>query len=118
VRRAAALVCLLLLPLTAACGGDGGSTDSDEVVTVEITVEGDTVNPSGERIQVGVGQPVDLVVTADAPGVIGVHVDGPEQTYDYEAGTNEPIQLQFDRPGVVPVERHSPDLTIVSLQVQ
>lgn len=114
-RVLATCAALLVVSVTAGCGDDeGGST---EVETIEITVEGGQVTPDGDRISVDVGQPVDLVVTADAEGVIGVHAD-PEQTYPFTAGENAPIKLQFDRPGVVDVETHDPDLLIAQLEVQ
>ncbi len=88
---------------------------TDEVVTVEITFEGDEVTPSGERVEVDRGQPVDLVVTADAPGEIHVH-SNPEQELAYEAGETT-LELAISEPGVVEVESHDLEELIVQLEV-
>jgi hypothetical protein len=63
-----------------------------------------------------VGQEIDLVVTADQPGEIHVH-STPEQELAYEAGTTT-LPLTIDQPGVVEVESHDLDLTIVQLEVR
>lgn len=108
-----------LLALTAAaCGDDDGGGDggSEETAVIEITFSEDEVTPSGERVQVDVGQPIDLEVTADEPGELHVHAD-PEQTLPYDEGT-ETIELQIDRPGVVEVESHELDVVIVQLEVR
>ncbi|PVG81575.1 hypothetical protein DDE18_16325 [Nocardioides gansuensis] len=84
--------------------------------TIEITVAGDTVSPSGERVEVPLGEEVVLEVTADAPGELHVH-STPEQELAYEAGTTS-FPLTFDQPGVVEVESHDLGLTIVQLEVR
>lgn len=111
----ATLACVTVLAGAAACGEDE-RTASDEPVVVEITVEGGTVTPSGERVEVAAGQPVDLEVTADEPGTLHVHSD-PEQEFSYEAGTTT-FEIQVDRPGVVEVESHELDKVIVQLEVR
>ena len=119
----AALVMVLGLALTA-CGSDdsdaSGSSGSgtDEPVTVDVTFADGTVTPSGDRVEVGVGQTVELVVTADEPGEIHVHSD-PEQELEYAGdGETTTLELAIDRPGIVEVESHDLDQLIVSLQVQ
>lgn len=114
--RAAALAAAIALLLgTAACGDDGGGS-TDEVKTIEITFADGDVSPSGERIDVGVDQPIDLEVTADEAGEIHVHSD-PEQTLDYDEGETT-LKIQIDRPGVVEVESHDLDKVIVQLEVR
>jgi plastocyanin len=111
----AATVLVAVLATTTACGDDGPSTDEPEVI--QVTVEGDTVTPSGDRIEVGVGQPVDIVVTSDTPGELHVH-SSPETTEEFEAGENDPVKLQFDRPGIVDIELHEPfEGPVVSLEI-
>lgn len=138
----ATLSCLLLL---AACGQDdssgasdpaGGSTPSASgqaspkasgkasgkasadasAQQIEITFRGDSVTPNGERVEVAAGEPVELVVTADAPGEIHVH-SSPEQQLSYDAGTST-HELTIDQPGVVDVESHDLEKTIVQLEVR
>ena len=113
----AGLLALLSSILLVSCGEDepeGGG--GDDPVTVDITFSDGSVTPSGERVDVGVGQPVDLVVTADEPGEIHVH-SAPEQTFEYESGTTV-LKLEVARPGVVEVESHDLDQVIMQLEVR
>ncbi|MEO6511119.1 MAG: hypothetical protein ABIO16_09025, partial [Nocardioides sp.] len=115
---AAATTALLALPLTACGGGDsstsGGST---ETKTIQVTFDGDTVTPSGERVDVAVGQKIELDVTADAPGEIHVH-SNPEQELAYDKGSTTLTLTPIDQPGVVDVESHTLEQTIVQLEVK
>lgn len=102
---------------------EGESTASDptetperEAQTIDITVSGDSVDPSGERVEASVGEEIILNVTADAPGEIHVH-STPEQELTYDAGTTE-LPLTIDQPGVVEVESHDLDLVIVQLEIR
>ena len=82
--------CVVCTVGLAGCGDDdasGPATATDlPTKTIEITFEGDSVTPNGERVEVEVGQPIELVVKADAEGEIHVHSD-PEQELAYGAGT-------------------------------
>ena len=83
--RAIATVLLCTLPI-AACGDEEEpAADSTEPKVIEVTFDGDTVTPSGERVEVSTGQDVDLQITADQGGEIHVHSD-PEQELVYDAG--------------------------------
>ncbi|MEO9323115.1 hypothetical protein ABFT23_06460 [Nocardioides sp. C4-1] len=113
---AAVLPVLALVSLLTACGGDDGG-GSTEPITIEVTVDGGTVTPSGDRVEVDVDQPVDIVVTADEPGELHVH-SSPETTREFTAGENAPIGLRFDRPGIVEVELHEPfEGPVVELEI-
>jgi hypothetical protein len=130
--RLAPLTLVLALGL-AACG-DGGddepaatqsssspsestsdSTDGD-TVAVTVTREGDTFTPNGERVELEVGQTLDLTITSDAAGEFHVH-STPEQEIAYDAGTSE-HQITIDRPGVVEVESHEPASIVLQLEVR
>jgi hypothetical protein len=146
MRRALATLTVLLCTtaFATACGGDDSGDVSTEPTStvpnsteatptdtasseptesaagpqqIEVTVAGDSVTPNGERVEVSVGEPVELVVTADAPGEIHVH-SSPEQEFEYRKGTStielDPIQ----RPGVVVVESHTLEKTIVQLEAR
>jgi len=140
VRRIALLASALTLALTlAGCGSDepapeptdptssstpetpDETTDETsepsepEVREIEIEFEGDQA-PEVERIQIAVGETVELVVTSDQPGELHVHSD-PEQTLAYDAGTTR-LSLTIDRPGVVEVERHEPEALVLQLEVR
>jgi hypothetical protein len=99
-------------PTTAATSG----TPTPEVQTIDIAVSGDTVVPSGERVDAKVGEEIILHVTADTPGEIHVH-STPEQEFEYDAGTTD-LSLTIDQPGLVDVESHTLDLVIVQLEVR
>jgi hypothetical protein len=116
-------VALAALPLgtlaLTACGGDGSSSTADATRTkqIEITITGDSVTPSGQEFDVAVGQPVELDVTADKPGEIHVH-SSPEQEFEYQAGSSTIDLTPIEAPGVVTVESHTLEKTILKLKVQ
>src|SRR3954468_18417628 len=127
MRRVISVLCVLAcsLVLTAGCGGDdsgsgspgsGGSSDTQQAKVIEIEVTGSSVTPNGDRVEVGVGQPIELRVTADAPGEIHVHSD-PEQELEYDAGTSTVEIAPIAQPGVVDVEAHALDAVVVQLEV-
>lgn len=126
MRRTLAVLAVLLgaLTLAAGCGGgsDGGSSSSDstqdssEPKVIEVTIEGDSVTPNGERIDVATGQDVQLDVTADSAGEIHVH-STPEQELEYEEGTSTVTIEGIEQPGTVDVEVHGLDKIIVQLEV-
>ncbi|GEP39502.1 hypothetical protein NPS01_31650 [Nocardioides psychrotolerans] len=117
MRRLMATTAILVstLTLVSGCGEDTPATDTGDIETIEITFEDGTVTPNGERVEVGAGQPVDLVVKADEPGEIHVHSE-PEQQFEYAAGTTT-LKLTIDQPGVVEVESHDLEQVIVQLEV-
>ena len=136
MRRIALLASALTLAVTlAGCGSDEPTPEptdptssstpetpdettepsEPEVREIEIEFEGDQA-PEVERIQIAVGETVELVVTSDQPGELHVHSD-PEQTLGYDAGTTR-LSLTIDRPGVVEVERHEPEALVLQLEVR
>ncbi|MCW2813188.1 MAG: hypothetical protein JWN84_643 [Nocardioides sp.] len=91
---------------------DDGATD------IAIEVKDGVVTPAGDRIDVELGAPVRFLVTSDVAGELHVH-SSPETYESFEAGTNEALELQFDRPGVIEVELHEPfEGPVVSLEVK
>jgi hypothetical protein len=119
MRRALATLTVLLcsLPL-AACGDEETPAgDSTEPAVIEVTFEGESVTPSGERVDISTGQSVDLVITADRPGEIHVH-SNPEQTLRYPEGETTLTVDAIDTPSTVDVESHTLDKVIVQLEVR
>jgi hypothetical protein len=119
MRRTLAITALLLsaLTLATACGEDEAPTPGGtEPEVIDVVFEGDTVSPSGERVEVSRGQEVQLAITADAPGEIHVHSD-PEQELEYAEGTTTVTIQGIDQPGTVDVESHDLDKVIVQLEV-
>jgi hypothetical protein len=141
--RLAPVVLVLAASLTA-CGGDGDadppatdqtSTSSpsdapsdapsdpesdsgspDDSVAVTVTREGGAFTPNGERVELGIDQPLVLTIEADEAGELHVH-STPEQDIAYDAGTSE-HEIVIDRPGVVEVESHDPDVILLQLEVR
>ena len=130
-RLFAALAALVLCGLAlTACGDSPSSSTSStsptsptssgsaqETKKIAITITGDTVDPSGQEFDVAVGQPVEFDVTADKPGEIHVH-SSPEQEFEYEAGSSTITLKPIQAPGVVTVESHTLEKTILKLKVQ
>ena len=92
------------------------STPEDESRAITVTREGDTFTPNGARVDAEAGQLVVLTITSDEPGELHVH-SVPEQEITYEAGTSE-HEITIDRPGVVEVESHDPDVIVLQLEVR
>jgi predicted small secreted protein len=123
IRRALAVLALVVCSVgLAACGDDdssGGSGDGKDLPTktIDVTIGSDSVTPNGDRIEVQVDQPIELVVKADAEGEIHVHSD-PEQELEYGVGTTTLAPFTIDKPGIVVVESHALEKTIVQLEVK
>ena len=103
--------------LSGCAGGDDGGTGGKPsgAQTVSVTFKDGSVTPNGDRVQVELGKPVVLNITADKAGEIHVH-STPEQEIRYPAGSSTE-KITIDKPGVVDVESHDLDKTIVQLQV-
>jgi hypothetical protein len=130
--RLAPAVLVLAVSLTACGGGDAdppaddtshssshsdsGSDSSSDSATVEVTREGDTFTPNGERVELAVGQTLVLSIESDEAGELHVH-STPEQEIPYDAGSSE-HEITIDRPGVVEVESHDPDIVLLQLEVR
>jgi hypothetical protein len=123
MRRVLAVLALVVgVTGLAGCGDDDSSSDGGAggelpVKTIDITFEGDSVTPNGDRVDVQVGQQIELVVKADAEGEIHVHSD-PEHEFEYGSGTTTLTTFSIDKPGLVDVESHSLEKTIVQLEVK
>jgi len=83
---------------------------------IAIRLKGDTVDPSGDRIQVKPDQPIVLQINAEKAGELHVH-SSPEQHVAFPAGGSE-ITLKFSQPGIIEIEDHALDKTIVELEVR
>ena len=110
------LVLALGLPV-AACGNDSEDPAADEPVRVEITIADGEVDPAGDRVEVGAGQPIEFVVTSDTHDELHVHSD-PEHELEVAAGDEQVFRFGIDRPGIYEVESHELEVTIVQLEVR
>jgi FtsP/CotA-like multicopper oxidase with cupredoxin domain len=66
-------------------------------------------------LALGVGEEVEVVVKSDTEGSLHVH-SNPEQELDYGAGTTT-LKLTIEDPGVVEVESHELETTVLQLEV-
>lgn len=106
---------LCAVTLLAGCGDDEPAATASTSESIEITFDGDSVTPNGERVEVERGQAIELVVKSDTPGELHVH-STPEQVLDYIAGTTN-LKLVIDEPGVVDIEAHDLEVVVVQLEV-
>ena len=83
--------------------------------TINISIQGDTVEPNGSRVKVKRGEPVTLRIDADSPGELHVH-STPEQELEFGEGVSTK-KLTIDQPGIVDVEDHELEQVIVQLEV-
>ena len=95
--------------------GSQGSGSQGGPRTVQVSIRGDTITPNGDRIKVGVGQPVTLKISSDRDGELHVH-STPEQHLEYSKGSTT-RKITIDKPGIVDVEDHKADVVVVSLEV-
>lgn len=85
-----------------------------KVIAIRLTAS--TVDPDGDRIQVKADQPIVLQINAEKAGELHVH-SSPEQHIEFPAGGSE-ITLKFSQPGIIEIEDHALDKTIVELEVR
>lgn len=112
----AALLAVVSLALTACSDDSGDGKTNTAPETVKITITDDEISPRGERVKVPAGEPVTIEITADHEGALHVH-SSPEQELAFTDGTVT-RELTIERPGVVEVESHDPDLVILQLEVR
>src|SRR5689334_21622666 len=122
VRVAAPLVALAMAGLLAGCGGDGpaeesgGSGSSGSSSTdLDVEVKGDTITPTNEQVEIGVGDTVTLHVTSDRAGELHVH-SSPEQELEFEKGETD-LPITLDKPGAVDVEEHASETLVLRILV-
>jgi hypothetical protein len=115
------LVIALLLALVASfalagCGSSSSSAGSLPTKVIDVTLTGGVPVPNGTKIDVGVGQKIQISVTADAPGEIHVHSSPEEQEFTYQAGADQVFDLEpIPAPGQVTVESHTLDKVLFVL---
>jgi hypothetical protein len=87
----------------------------DNAVEIEVELEHGQVTPSGERVDVKVGQPIRLVVDSDAADEIHVH-STPEHSFELRPGMDdEEFRFKLTQPGVVEMELHEQGDIIATL---
>lgn len=87
----------------------------DEGLVLEAAIEGTSITPNGERVEVPLGEPVVVRVVSDRPGELHVH-STPESFVEFGAGRTS-AELSFERPGIVEIEDHDTGFVLFQLQV-
>lgn len=127
---AAAATALTLALVATGCGSGSSNPATETEVTarptpataqpngtvIRVRITGDSVTPAGTRVPVSAGKPVTLLITAASAGELHVH-STPEQHISYPTGTSA-VTLTFDQPGIVEIESHALEKTIVQLEVR
>lgn len=93
------------------------SSEALKGVTVDIAVADGKVTPRAKKVDVKLGEPINLHVVSDTEEEIHVHSD-PEHEYEIAAGGDETYTFTIETPGQVAVEAHHLDVTIVELVVR
>ena len=120
MRRSVAAVAVALVTALSlsACGSSGSSTSSGSDLptkVIDITFTGSDVTPNGTDIDVKVGQPIELDVTADKPGEIHVHSSPEEREFEYQQGSSTFHLKPIPAPGRTTVESHTLEKTLFIL---
>ncbi len=125
--KTAAAALLIVLTLSA-CGTESeppadpptseptaaATSEAPKGVTVDVEIVNGEVVPLGSKVDVKVGEPVNLHIISDAAEEIHVHSD-PEHEFEIAAGGDETFTFTIETPGQVAVEAHHLDVTIVEL---
>lgn len=82
----------------------------------DLTFEGDSASPNGERVELGVGETLTLRIDSDRPGELHVH-STPEKEIAFPAGQSE-RKVTIEQPGVVDVEEHDSGKVLLQLEVR
>ena len=82
----------------------------------DLTFEGDSASPNGERVELGVGETLTLRIDSDRPGELHVH-STPEKEIAFPAGQSE-RKVTIQQPGVVDVEEHDSGKVLLQLEVR
>jgi hypothetical protein len=91
------------------------SLNPEYALTINIIIAKGKTIPSGEKINVRVGQKVILNVTSDTDDEIHAHIGGEGYELPVQAGTPAKGEFTLDSPGSFEVESHHLEKIIVIL---
>ena len=94
------------------------SLNADYTLTINITIARGKTVPSGEKINVRVGQKVILNVTSDTDDEIHAHIGGEGYELPVQAGTPARGSFTIESPGSFEVESHHLEKIIVILNAR
>jgi hypothetical protein len=132
-RMLAAALAAALTVTVAGCGGDSEDANHgdhaisatpvakvtvappDGAEVIGVTIAGDSVSPSGDRIPVDRDQPIVFEIDADEAGELHVH-SSPAQSIEYPAGKSQ-AQITIDKAGLIEAEIEDSGTLVVELEV-
>ncbi|MGL4173765.1 MAG: hypothetical protein ACRCTR_06800 [Actinomycetota bacterium] len=91
-------------------------SSSENIRTIDITIQGRTVNPPPDRITIKARETIRLTVTADRNDEL--HIHGFEIERKLRANQPTSVELQGDTPGLYEVETHDPVLRLAQILVR
>jgi hypothetical protein len=91
------------------------SLNPDYALTINVTIAKGKTIPSGEKINVRVGQKVILNVISDTDDEVHAHIGGDGYELPVKAGTPAKGEFTLDSPGSFEVESHHLEKIIVIL---
>src|SRR4029453_18872722 len=91
---------------------------ASNTMTIDITIANGKTTPSGEKINVPVGEKVILNVTSDTDDEVHAHIGGPGYELEVKAGTPAKGEFTIDSPGSFEVESHHLEKIIVILNAR
>jgi hypothetical protein len=94
------------------------SASASNTMTIDITIANGKTTPSGEKINVPVGEKVILNVTSDTDDEVHAHIGGPGYELEVKAGTPAKGEFTIDSPGSFEVESHHLEKIIVILNAR
>ena len=117
------LGCALFTGCGSATGPSGGApaASTGAVVApllIDITQSQGKVTPSGQKLDVKVGQTVRLTVTSDADDEIHAHTGGDGYELEVKAGQPATGEFVLSSPGSFEVESHNLEQVIVVLNAR
>jgi len=118
---------VLGVALFSACGsptGPSGQTPAASTgavvapLMIDITESQGKVTPSGQKLDVQVGQTIRLTVTSDADDAIHAHTGGDGYELEVKAGQPATGEFVLSSPGSFEVESHNLEQVIVVLNAR
>ena len=92
------------------------SSEAPEGPTLDLTVQGQDIEPNNQQIDAKTGDTLVINITADRAGELHVHTS-PEQELEFKAG-NSTLRVELKQPGQVDVEEHASDTLVARVLVK
>jgi FtsP/CotA-like multicopper oxidase with cupredoxin domain len=83
---------------------------------LEVTISGDSVDPTNKSLEVKAGETLVLEITSDRAGEMHVH-SSPEQTLEFGPGRAE-LKVTLKQPGQVDIEEHESGALVARVLVK